>query len=331
MATYIIIDSQNLFQRIRHGIKANGDADIKFGMALHIVLESIKKVWYQFNANHTVFCLDGRSWRKKIYAAYKAHRQIEADKKSIEEKEEDTAFFEVMDNFIDFIKNKTNCTVLRHSEAEADDLIARWIALHPNDNHVIISSDSDFLQLIAPNVKIYNGIAGLLYTHEGVYDKNGKYAIDKKGKPIRTPDPEYILFLKCIRGDANDNIKSAYPGIREKKLLEAYNDRHNKGFAWNNLMLSKWQDHNKQDNRVKDLYEFNKLLIDLTQQPADLKEKFDKIIEESIIRSARTHVGIAFMRFCNTHGLVRIEKYSSEFSPAFSSVYQGELLKTINI
>ena len=76
-------------------------------------------------------------------------------------------------HFIQFIKNQTNCTMLRHPTAEADDMIARWIDLHPQDQHIIISSDSDFQQLIADNVKIYNGIAGLLYTTEGIYDKDG--------------------------------------------------------------------------------------------------------------------------------------------------------------
>ena len=37
-------------------------------------------------------------------------------------------------------------------QLEADDLIAGWVQAHPNDNHVIISTDGDFAQLIAPNV-----------------------------------------------------------------------------------------------------------------------------------------------------------------------------------
>lgn len=325
MKTYILIDSQNLFMRVRHGVRAP-DTEQQLGVALHIVFNSIKKVWNQFNATHTVFCLEGRSWRKDIYAPYKANRKAAAIKRTPREVEEDNAFFEIMDHFTKFIKEQTNCTILRHPNAEADDLIARWIDLHPNDNHIIISSDSDFQQLISSNVKIYNGIAGLLYTDNGVYDKDGNIAKNKKGLDLAKPDPEWFLFEKCMRGDDGDNIMSAFPGVRTKKLLEAYKDRHARGFSWNNVMLSKWTDHDGVDHRVKDDYERNKFLIDLRLQPIDLIEKFDQGIIDSISTTPHKQVGIALMRFCNLHGLVRIEKAASEFSTCLSSMYDGELL-----
>lgn len=314
--------------RVRHGIANKGDTDIKFGMALHIIFNSIRKVWNQFDGSHTVFCLEGRSWRKSIYTPYKANRKIAANNRTEQEIEDDKVFFEVMDDFIKFITSKTNCTVLRHPEAEADDMIARWISLHPNDNHVIISSDSDFQQLISSNVKIYNGIAGLLYTHEGIYDKDGNPAVNKKGKQLDAPNPQWLLFEKCMRGDTGDNIMSAFPGVRTKKLQEAFNDINVKGFTWNNLMLSKWTDHEGKEHRVKDDYERNRLLIDLTQQPVDLVEKFDRVITESIIRAPRSQVGLALMRFCNQHGLIRIEKASAEYSGCLSSVYSGQLFQS---
>jgi 5'-3' exonuclease len=310
--------------RVRHGI-GKGDTDIKFGMALHIIFNSIRKVWNQFDGNHTVFCLEGRSWRKNIYLPYKANRKIASNLRTEQEVEDDKIFFEVMDDFIKFVSAKTNCTVLRHPEAEADDMISRWIALHPADNHVIISSDSDFQQLIGPNVKIYNGIAGLLYTHTGIFDKDGHQAKNKHGKDLEVPNPQWLLFEKCMRGDTGDNVMSAYPGVRTKKLQEAFQDMHSKGFTWNNLMLSKWTDHEGKEHRVKDDYERNRLLIDLSQQPIDLIEKFDKTIADSIISVPRTQVGLALMRFCNLHGLIRIEKASAEYSPCLSSLYSGTL------
>lgn len=325
MATYIIIDTQNLFLRVRFGIRAP-DLDSQIGMALHIIFTSIKKVWNQFEGSHTVFCLDGRSWRKDFYPAYKANRKVAADARTPQEVEDDAVFFEVMDKFIEFLRNKTNCTVLRNPNAEADDMISRWIRLHPDDQHVIISSDSDFQQLIKPNVMIYNGIVGLLYTDQGIFDKDGKIALNKQGIPMAKPDPEWLLFEKCIRGDSGDNVMSAFPGVRKKKLTEAYLDRHNKGYAWNNLMLSKWTDHNNQEHRVKDDYERNQLLIDLSMQPAELIEIFDKTIIQEVNIDTKTQVGLALMKFCNQHGLIKIEKTTSEYSQCFSSPYSGPLL-----
>lgn len=325
MSTYLVIDTQNLFMRVRHGVRAP-DIDQQIGLALHIIFTSIKKVWNDFNGAHTVFCLEGRSWRKDIYTPYKANRKVAALKRSQREVEEDQIFFEVMDQFIAFLRDKTNCTVLHHPNAEADDMIARWIQLHPNDDHVIISSDSDFQQLISENVKIYNGIAGLLYTNKGVYDKDGNIAKNKQGNEMAIPDPTWLLFEKCMRGDAGDNVMSAYPGVWKTKLLSAFEDRHNRGYAWNNIMLSKWVDHDGLEHRVKDDYERNRMLIDLTQQPADLIDKFDMAIINEVRVDVKKQVGIALMRFCNQHGLVKIEKASQEYSPCLSAVYQGHLL-----
>jgi 5'-3' exonuclease len=324
--TYILIDSQNLFLRVRHGTRAP-DADTQFNLALHIVFNSIKKVWQQFDASHLIFCLEGRSWRKDIYPVYKANRKVAAAAKSPVEQAEDTAFFQVMEEFTTWLREHTNVTLLRHPHAEADDMIARWVHLHPHDMHIIISSDGDFQQLVAEHCWIYNGIAGLLYTHTGIYDRDGKIAKNNRGEELAVPDPEWLLFEKCMRGDDGDNVMSAYPGVRKKKLLEAYGDRHNRGYTWNNLMLSKWVDHNDQEHRVRDDYERNRLLIDLDAQPQDLKEKWDETIRTSIIQQPRTQVGIKLMRFCNTHGLVRVEKYHQEYAPCFSSLYTGNLIK----
>ena len=111
-------------------------------------------------------------------------------------------------------------------------------------------------------------------TYEGIFDKKGKRVLDTKTKePKAIPDPQWLLFEKCIRGDSSDNVFSAYPKVRKNKLEEAFKDRQNKGFAWNNLMLQRWVDHNGEEHRVLEDYERNRRLIDLTQQPDDIKSK----------------------------------------------------------
>jgi hypothetical protein len=329
MATYTLVDSQNLFFRCRHGIAAPksfvGDLEQQLALSLHVIISSVKKVFDQFDSNHTVFCLEGKSWRKSIYPRYKANRKITLLQRTEQEIIDDEKFFDTMDKFTQFLTKQTNCTVLRSPDGEADDMIARWIALHPNDQHIVISSDSDFQQLVSENVKIYNGIVGLLYTHTGIYDKDGNIAKNKQGKDMPIPDPEWILFEKCIRGDPGDNVMSSFPGVRTTKLAEAFKDRHYKGFAWNNLMLSKWVDPDGVEHRVKDDYERNRILVDLGSQPADLQEKFDQSIIDSIILENKKQVGFALMHFCKIHGLVQIEKYVKDYSKCFSLPYTGHL------
>ncbi|AXC39259.1 UNVERIFIED_ORG: hypothetical protein [Escherichia phage CMSTMSU] len=119
--------------------------------------------------------------------------------------------FEMINDFIDFVDNQTNSTLLRAPSAEADDFIARWIQTHPEDDHIIVSTDTDFRQLLAFNVRQYNPVQEMMYTTTGVFDKNNNPAEDKKGNPIETPNPEFLLFQKCIKGDTSDNVFSAYP------------------------------------------------------------------------------------------------------------------------
>ena len=318
--TYILVDTANTFFRARHVVR--GDADIKIGMALHITFNSIKKAWQDFEGKHVVFCLEGRSWRKDYYKPYKANRAETRAAMTVKEQEEDKLFWETFDTFKDFVINKTNCTVLQHKQLEADDLIAGFIAAHPDDNHVIISTDSDFHQLIAPNVKQYNGVAETLTTHEGIFDKKGKMVKDTKtGLPKDIPNPEWILFEKCMRGDSSDNVFSAYPKVRKNKLEEAFKDRSNKGFAWNNMMLQRWVDHQVAEHRVLDDYERNRILIDLAAQPDEIKTKIATTIAEGSCVKQNGQVGLHFMKFCGKYDLAKIGDNAQDFAHWMSAQY----------
>jgi 5'-3' exonuclease len=325
--TYIIVDTANTFFRARHVI--NGDADIKLGMAFHITLNSIKKAWQDFNGSHVVFCLEGRSWRKDFYKPYKAQRAAARAAHTEKEADEEKVFWEAFDTFKDFIKDKTNCTVLQHSQLEADDLIAGWIQSHPNDNHVIISTDTDFLQLIAPNVKQYNGVSETTITHEGYFDAKGKSVIDKKTQVAKpAPEPEWLLFEKCMRGDTSDNVFSAYPGVREKGtknkvgLREAFGDRDSKGFNWNNLMLQRWTDHEGKEHRVREDYDRNRQLIDLSAQPEHIRQIMTETITEATQANKNiSQVGIRLIKFCNLYDLKRISDQAQAYAEPLNARY----------
>ena len=334
--TYILVDTANTFFRARHVI--NGDADIKLCMAFHITLNSIKKAWQDFGGSHVVFCLEGRSWRKDHYKPYKAQRAASRAAHTEREAEEEKVFWEAFDTFKEFVTEKTNCTVLQHSRLEADDLIAGWIQTHPNDDHVIISTDTDFVQLIAPNVRQFNGVMETTITHEGIFDAKGKRVIDKKTQePKAIPDPQWLLFEKCMRGDTSDNVFSAYPGVREKGtknkvgLREAYGDRDLKGYAWNNLMLQRWSDHEGKEHRVLDDYERNRILIDLSAQPEEIKN----IITETIATATSANknisqVGIRLMKFCNLYDLKKIADQAQAYAEPLNARYSNEI-KTLSV
>jgi 5'-3' exonuclease len=328
---YLIVDTANTFFRARHAAHRQSDTWDKLGFAMHVTLGSVAKAWREQKANHVVFCLEGRSWRKDYYEPYKKNRAVARAALTETEQEEDALFWEAFDNLKTFITESTNCTVLRHEHLEADDLVAGWIQAHPNDEHVIISTDSDFHQLLAENVTQYNGIADELHTLKGIFDKKGAPVIDKKTKAPKTiPDPKWILFEKCMRGDSSDNIFSAFPGVRTKGtknkvgLQEAFEDKDKKGFAWNNLMLQSWVDHNGVEHRVLDDYERNRILVDLAAQPDDIKEYINSTITTGSVSKEVGQVGTKFLKFCGKYELKKLSEHATQYASFLSASYQTQ-------
>jgi hypothetical protein len=166
-------------------------------------------------------------------------------------------------------------------------------------------------------------------THEGYFDDKGKPIVDKKTKEAKVaPDPEWLLFEKCMRGDSTDNVFSAYPGVRTKGtskkvgLTEAFEDRKTKGFAWNNLMLQRWTDHEGKEHRVLEDYERNRRLIDLSYQPDDIKEIIATTIAEATGTNKNiSQVGIRLMKFCNLYDLKKISEQAQSYAEPLNARY----------
>jgi len=331
---YALIDTANTFFRARHIASRNSDTWEKIGMALHLTLSSVNMAVRRFGIDHVVFCLEGRSWRKEFYKPYKANRKLDESVMTEAEVEENKMFWETYEMFTNFLREKTNTSVLRHPNAEADDIIARFIALHPNDNHYIISSDSDYVQLIAENVNQYNGVSNQLIKLSGYYDEKDRLIVDKKTKePKLLGDPQFLLFEKCMRGDITDNVFSAYPGVRTKGsknkvgLIEAYEDRNKQGFNWNNMMLQRWLDHNGEEQRVRECYERNRTLIDLTAQPQDIKDAVDGAIKKDVRVKVTPQVGVHLMKFCGKYELNKISEQAETYAKWLNNPYKG----TVNV
>jgi 5'-3' exonuclease len=325
---YLIVDTANTFFRARHSAHRQSDTWDKLGFAIHVTLASVNKAWRDQKADHVIFCLEGRSWRKDFYEPYKKNRSVARAAQTETEQEEDRLFWQAFDDLKTFLTDRTNCTVLQHQQLEADDLVAGWIQSHPEDHHTIVSSDTDFYQLLNSNVNQYNGIADELHTLEGILDKKGKLVIDKKTKePKKIPDPSWILFEKCMRGDPTDNVFSAYPGVRTKGsknkvgLEEAYADRSKQGFSWNNLMLQRWVDHNGLEHRVLDDYERNRTLVDLSAQPDNIKAVIAETIATNSVAKNRPMIGAQFLKFCGKYELNRLSENATSFSDFLSKGY----------
>ena len=180
---YALIDTMNAFFRAKHVASRNADTWEKIGMALHLTLGSVNQAVRNYGVDHVVFCLEGRSWRKEFYTPYKANRKVKEQDLTEAEIEESEMFWDTYQTLTTFLSEKTNVTVLRDPNAEADDCIARFAALHPDDEHIIISTDTDYLQLLSESVHMYNGVSKQLITIDGYFDDRGRPVIDTQSEP----------------------------------------------------------------------------------------------------------------------------------------------------
>jgi hypothetical protein len=200
------------------------------------------------------------------------------------------------------------------------------------------------VQLVAPNVKLYNGINDHLFAVDGVTDAKGRrlaFTIESNSKiKVGKADPafvapedyqKWVLFMKCMRGDSGDNVFSAYPGVRVKGtknqvgLTEAFADRERRGYAWNNMMLQRWVDHEQAEHKVLDDYERNRTLIDLTAQPDDVKLAVDTAIREQITHKDIGMVGAHFLKFCGKYELTKLSDHADSVGRWLNQTYQGVL------
>ena len=340
--TYILIDAYNMFYRAMYSV-SNTEKDLKNNMLLHLMFYMIKKACDKFKPNHLIFALDGNgTWRKSLYPLYKMNRQDKYQNMTPTEIETYESLKNTFENdFIPFIKEKTNISVIGYDNAEADDIIGRFVKLHPIDLNVIISSDNDYVQLLSDNVLIYNTMDDRIITKEGIIDdknkllkftlKDGKITISKTDPYVGKSDTatpmkdwiDYALFMKCVRGDKSDNIFSAYPKVREKSttktigILDAFEDRKEKGYNWQSFMNSTWKTPLGETKLVKECYELNKKIIDLNEIPEDLKVDLDKHIQEVLSKEPVGNVSMNLVRYLQEHQLVRLGEIIGTFSQYF--------------
>jgi hypothetical protein len=136
-----------------------------------------------------------------------------------------------------------------------------------------------------------------------------------------------------MRGDTSDNVFSAFPGVRTKGsknkvgLQEAFEDRNAKGWAWNNLMLQRWTDHEGAEHRVLEDYNRNRVLCDLTAQPDDIKQ----IIAETLAAETGkdkniSQVGIRLIKFCGQYDLIKVSEQIQSYADPLTARYLNESL-----
>lgn len=292
MKTYLCFDISNVMHRCFFA-SGGADEETTAGMAHHMALTTMNKYFKQHTPDKVVMAFDKSSWRKdytksdvcyskRIYKGERRKDMTEGQKAHY------NVFLGHVKDFEVMIKEHTSVVTLSDDGLEADDLIAGVVQAFSHDTKIIIiSSDKDYMQLLSyPNVTLIDPASDKPRTLE---EWNN--------------DAKLFLFEKCFRGekgDSSDNIESAYPRLRKNKIEEAYTDEYKR----QELFHHKWKHVDGREMEVIKLFNENKLLMDLSAQPDEIKDK----IANEIIRAFSANKKFSYFNFMQFCGKYKLEK-----------------------
>lgn len=316
MKKYLIIDASNILYRtfFAHIKEA---LDVNIGMCHHITLSTVNKYYTNTKADEVIMVFDDYSWRKAYTAdlsncvTYKKYKGTRRKDMSPSDKAKMEQFDSHIEEFINLFRERTRVVVLHKKYLEADDLIAGFIQAHPEDQHILVSADKDFMQLLVRNnLKIIDPMTDKERTLSEYND-----------------DPDFFMYEKCLRGDTGDNVMSSYPRLRSNKIVESYRDP----LLRTNIMQNKFKvlvndpkggDPFEMEYTTQDVFDENVLLMDLTAQPDFIRKLIDKGIEEGLTNRGKFNY-LEFLRFCGKYELHNIRDKVDLFVPMLSCKRKG--------
>lgn len=304
----MVIDTANLLFRVAAVNRGAsfGTPEEQAGLALHMAFQSVHKYYKKFKPDQIAFTFEGgRNWRKTYTKStdavsgniYKANRVKDASMEP---------YFALMDSFREVMQLHSSAIILRNDLCEGDDVFAGYVEVNAvrsdgQDEIIGISGDRDFVQLLKyPGFRLIN-------------PDNGKDR-NQPGDKEYYEDIDYFLFKKCVRGDMGDYVFSAYPKVRETKIIKAYEDPLYRA----EFMRETWDIKDEDGNVIKtnvvgELFEENKLLMDLTAQPEDIRASIVETVldaEENI----GTYSNFHFLKFLGQHKLNTIAEHIDQYT-----------------
>ncbi len=166
-------------------------------------IQMIRKILDQEKPNYlaVVFDAKGPTFRHELYTAYKAHRPTMPDDLIVQ---------------IPYIKEVSSyygLPILEKQGFEADDIIATLAkeAEARGFEVVIVSGDKDLMQVISPQIRIWDTLKDKVFDVQTVRERFGT-------------NPAGLVDIMGLAGDSSDNVPGV-PGIGEKtavKLIQAH-------------------------------------------------------------------------------------------------------------
>ena len=213
----LIIDWMNLVKRYIH---SKGLAELEVGEVTkeltYYILNRLDKIFFTTKPDMIFICCDNGFNKRAagLVAGYKANRK---KFKSLTEEERERSYV----NYLKMLAKSLPTAYIEIKDVEAD-MTIRCIVnslkqIDPTIKFTIASNDSDMLQLIDDNVRIYH------WTKDFININNW---LEKSLKTEFYFNPRNYALAKSIVGDMSDNVKGA-PGIGWKKMYILFDALHN--------------------------------------------------------------------------------------------------------
>lgn len=317
MKTILLFDGNNIFHKNYHMEKKTSSMEDAIDLTIAQSLIEFRYYFDKYKPTLTIAAFDSKiNWRRKYTMdkdrcvtnkIYKANRSEKKTKKELEAKK---LLDDAMESTAIMLREHSRIVVLWEDGLEADDMASGVCRLFGDSDYniKIVSSDKDYLQFYRyNNVEIINPLA------------HGK----DRNLSEWNNDPELFLFEKCIRGDAKDHVRSSYPRLQKKKLLEAYYDDLKRSNVLNHVFVEKIYNEENDDYvdiefSTEKLFEENRLLLDLNCQPADIRRRIDDTVEREITRKRKTNF-VKFLQFASSRELNNILSRPRSFLPLLNN------------
>ena len=208
MTDYLLIDGNSIGFAAQQGTRLTlGSTEVQ---AIFGVLRSVRMLTAQFPTLQPLVLWDGRSWRKQVFAEYKANRDDKANPKVLAMRDS----YRAQRPHISRGLRHLGIWQMIAGNMEADDLAGMMVkkAMRDSSAALMVSGDKDWLQLVGNRIVWFDPIRQNRVSIANFKEKTG-YA-----------NPRAFLEGKALQGDAGDNIPGV-GGIGEKgaaQLLEKF-------------------------------------------------------------------------------------------------------------
>ena len=194
----LIIDGMNYFHRARAGSNLG-----EFG-TIYQFFRMLRSDIEKRNPDSVYIVFEGNPIaRKAMDTEYKANRIVDPEQEP-EKHASNVKFFDHVAIARGILEKLPNISIVRHPYHEADDTIYNVIKQLEGNSVTLISTDTDFIQLLQKfdYVSIWNPI---------------------RKKFVEAPEYNYVSW-KALKGDGADNI-FGFDGIGDKRAAKLCSDR----------------------------------------------------------------------------------------------------------